>query len=61
MNIETLALTISTIIIIPWCVWVTVSIFKQAQEIALLKKEIELFEEVKQVLEDIRDRMKGQE
>lgn len=61
MTSEAIAMGLSSIVIIPWCVWVTVSIFKQAQEIALLKKEIELFEEVKQVLEDIRDRMKGQE
>lgn len=54
MSNETIALTLSTVVIIPWCVWVTVSLFRQAQEIALLKQEIKLLEEVKELLNDIK-------
>ena len=57
MNIETLALTLCTIVVAPWCIWVTVSIFRQATEIALIKQEIKLLEEVKDVLNDIKNRM----
>lgn len=40
-----------------WCVWVSVSIFKHAQEIALMKQEIKLMEEIKLVLTDIRSQL----
>ena len=39
---------------VSWAVWVSVSVFKHTQEIALLKQEIKLMEEVKDVLVDIR-------
>ena len=39
---------------ISWAVWVSVSVFKHTQEIALIKQEIKLMEEVKNVLIDIR-------
>lgn len=41
-------------LVISWAVWASVSIFKHSQEIALLKQEIKLLQEVKVVLEDIR-------
>lgn len=37
---------------ISWAVWVSVSVFKHAQEIALLKQEVKLLGEVKELLED---------
>lgn len=37
-----------------WGVWVSVAIFKHTEEIALIKKEIELMGEIKEVLHDIR-------
>lgn len=57
MNTEALAMATSTVIVIPWCVWVTVSLFRQAQEIALIKQEIKLLEEVKEVLNDIKQKL----
>lgn len=42
---------------VSWCVWVSVSIFKHQQEIALLKQEIRLMIEIKAVLEAIRTDM----
>lgn len=57
MNAGELAVAASTVIIIPWCVWVTVSLFRQAQEIALIKQEIKLLEEVKEVLNDIKQKL----
>jgi hypothetical protein len=41
-----------------WGVWVSVTIFKLNQEIALIKQEIELLKEVKEVLDDIRAEMR---
>jgi hypothetical protein len=41
-----------------WGVWVSVSLFKQAQEIALLKREIQLMQEIKEVLDDIRNQLR---
>ena len=48
-------------LLITWSVWVSVTVFKHEQEIALLKqqlalmeKQMELMEEVKRVLIDIR-------
>lgn len=38
---------IATLICMPWCVWVTVSLFNQRQELALLKQ---IFEALKSVL-----------
>jgi hypothetical protein len=43
---------------ISWAVWVSVSVFKHAQEIALIKQEIKLLQEVKGVLDDIRDELR---
>lgn len=40
-----------------WAIWVSVSVFKHAQEIALIRQEIKLLSEVKTVLEDIRERL----
>lgn len=44
---------------ISWGVWVSVSVFKHAQEIALIKQEIKLLSEVKEVLSDISSKLKG--
>lgn len=41
-----------------WAVWVSVSVFKHAQEIALIKQEIKILSEVKDVLEEIKFEMK---
>lgn len=43
-----------------WAVWVSVSVFKHAQEIALLKQEIAVLIEVKEVLDDIRHQLRQQ-
>jgi hypothetical protein len=40
-----------------WAVWVSVSVFKQSTEIALIKKEIELMTEVKDVLNEIKNHL----
>lgn len=40
-----------------WAVWVTVMIFELKAKIALIKQEIEVLVEVKEVLSDIRDRL----
>jgi uncharacterized membrane protein YGL010W len=47
------------LIVIPWCIFVTVSIFNQRQEIALLKQSVEtlmsaLLKEVKKLNESQR-------
>jgi len=42
---------------VSWAVWVSVSVFKHAQEIALLKQEIRLLEEVRIVLVDIKQQL----
>lgn len=39
-------------IAIPWFVWVTVSIFSQRQEVALLKREVSLTREIYKLLND---------
>lgn len=43
---------------ISWCAWVSVTMFKHAQEIALIKQEIKILVEVKEVLDDIKNEMK---
>jgi hypothetical protein len=43
---------------IGWCTWVSVSVFKHAQEIALMKQEMKLLEDVKEVLGVIKEEMK---
>lgn len=40
-----------------WAVWVTVMIFELKTKIMLLKQEIKLLTELKEVLRDIRERM----
>lgn len=42
---------------ITWCVWVSVSVFKHAEEISLLKREIKVLIEVKEVLDDIKSQL----
>lgn len=56
INAETAAALIIAIMgmTVSWGVWVSVSVFKHAQEIALLKQEIRLLGEVKEVLEEIK-------
>lgn len=41
-----------------WAIWVSVSIFKHTQEIALLKQEIKMMGKVQEVLEEICDTIK---
>lgn len=43
--------------IISWIVWVTVSIFNQRQQTALLKQEVGLIKEVKATMHELRDFM----
>lgn len=43
-----------------WGVWVTVMIFEIKTKISLIEKEIEVLEDVKLVLGDIRDEMRTQ-
>ena len=31
-----------SLVVVPWCIWVTVSLFNQRQELALLKQIIHL-------------------
>lgn len=50
MNLETMSNQFITIAVIPWCIWVTVSLFNQRQQIALLKQEIELLKEIKKIM-----------
>lgn len=45
-------------IAVSWTVWVSASIFKHTTEIALLRQEIDLLEEVKLVLQDIRTELR---
>jgi hypothetical protein len=37
-------------IVIPWCGWVTASIFNQRQQIALLKQEVALLKKIETLL-----------
>lgn len=37
-------------IAVTWAVWVTVSLFNQAKDMALLKQQVELMGEIKKVL-----------
>jgi hypothetical protein len=50
---------IITIIAIPWCIFVTTSIFNQRQEIALLKLEIEQNKEIHKLLHEIIEKLDG--
>lgn len=43
-----------------WGVWVTVMVFEIKAKISLIEKEIEVLEDVKLVLGDIRDEMRSQ-
>ena len=36
--------------VIPWAIWVTLSIFNQRQQIALIRQEIEILKEIKILL-----------
>lgn len=36
--------------VIPWAIWVTISIFNQRQQIALIRQEISLLEEIKKMI-----------
>lgn len=60
MNVETLTvIAVSAVgMTVSWCSWVSVSVFKHAQEIALIKQEIKILVEVKEVLDDIRVEMR---
>lgn len=40
-------------VVIPWCIFVTVSIFNQRQEVAILK---EIVRDLRQLLNEIRHR-----
>lgn len=37
-------------IALSWAIWVTVSLFNQAKDMALLKQQVELLDEVRKVL-----------
>lgn len=37
-----------------WAVWVSVTVFKHAQEIALLKQEVKFLADVKDILEEVK-------
>lgn len=39
---------------VTWCTWVSVSVFRQQQAIALIQKEIELLPGMSEMLDDIR-------
>lgn len=39
---------------ISWAVWVSVSVFKHAQEIALIKQEFKIMKELKDVIDNLR-------
>lgn len=43
---------------VSWCAWASVSLFKHSQEIALLKQEIRVMGEIKNVLDEIRDQLR---
>lgn len=43
--------------VVSWAVWVSFSVFKHAQEIALLKQQNNMLLEVKLVLDQIRDKI----
>lgn len=60
MNPEAIATVVVAAIgmTVSWAVWVSVSVFKHAQEIALIKQEIKILIEVKEVLDDIKLEMK---
>ncbi len=60
MNAESMVTVIVALtgLAISWGVWTSVSVFKHAQEIALLKQEVKILSEVKHVLIDIRYMMR---
>lgn len=41
-------------IAIPWCIFVTLSIFNLKEQVALLKQEIALLRELQEVLKEIK-------
>jgi len=45
------------LIIVPWLIWVTTSLFNQRQEIALLKLEIEQNKEIHKLLHEIIEKL----
>lgn len=51
MNAQDMVIEFVRFGIIPWCIWVTASIFNQRQQIMLLKQEIELLREIKKLVQ----------
>jgi len=49
----------ATVIAVPWCIFVTTSIFNQRQEIALLKLEIQQNKEIHKLLHEIIQKLDG--
>lgn len=43
--------------VVSWAVWVSFSVFKHAQEIALLKQQNNILSDVKNVLDQIREKL----
>lgn len=60
MNAEAWStIAIATVgMLISWAVWVSVSVFKHAQEIALLKMELKVMIDIRDVLGDLRKQLK---
>lgn len=56
MNPEVLTTILIAMVgmIVSWAVWVSVSVFKHAQELALIKQELLVLTDVKDVLEEIK-------
>ncbi len=53
----TAIILLASAVVIPWCIWVTVSIFKSKMEMALMRKELELLVVIGKTLERIDKHM----
>ncbi len=49
---ESIIIAACSLIVLPWCVWVSVSIFTQRQEVALLKQDFHLSKEIYSLLKE---------
>lgn len=46
---------------VSWFVWASVTLFKHNQELALLRREVDVLGDIKEVLNDIRDQLRERE
>lgn len=58
-DLMNLLILMASAVIIPWCVWVTVSIFKSKTELALMRQELEVNKRILSALERLESKMEA--